>query len=268
MKKHLLILSFLFLSFSLFAQEWVDKRLKSTPRHQEWVQLTSGEKTLHSFITYPEVSKKVPVVIVIHENKGLNDWARSVTDQLAEAGYIAIAPDLLSGTGPNGGKTSDFASPDEATKAIYALNQTQVTADLNTVYEYAKKIPSSNGKVIVLGFCWGGGQSFRYAVDQPELQAALVFYGTGISTAAEVAKIKAPVYGFYGGNDQRINAGIPEVEKEMKAADKKYEYVIYEGAGHGFYRAGEDQTATEANKKARDMAYERILEILRASSKL
>ena len=267
MKKPFLVLSFVLLSLSLFAQEWVDKRLKNSPRHQEWVQLTSGTKTLHSFITYPEVSKKVPVIIVIHENKGLNDWARSVTDQFAEAGYIAMAPDLLSGAAPNGGKTSDFASPDEATKAIYALNQNQVTADLNSVFEYAKKIPSSNGKVLVVGFCWGGGQSFRYAADQPDLQAALVFYGTGVSAAGDVAKIKAPVYGFYGGNDQRINAGIPEVEKAMKASGKVYKPVIYEGAGHGFYRAGEDQAGTEANKKARDMAYERVMEIFGLISK-
>ncbi|MBC8054413.1 MAG: dienelactone hydrolase family protein [Sphingobacteriaceae bacterium] len=268
MKRLIIVTVLSVFSLSVFSQEWVEKRLKNSPRHQEWVQTTAGSKTLHSFITYPEVSKKVPVVIVIHENKGLNDWARSITDQLAEAGYIAIAPDMLSGMGPDGGKTSDFKSPDEATKGIYALKPEQVTADLNSVFNYAKKIPASNGKVVVLGFCWGGGLSFRYAVNQPDLAAALVFYGSGPSDAAEISKIKAPVYGFYGGNDQRVNATIPDSEKAMKAANKTYEYKIYEAAGHGFYRAGEDPAASEANKKARDMAYERILEILKGIKSL
>ena len=263
MKRILIITAFTLITVCSFAQEWVDKHLKKSPRHQEWVETNTGNRAVQSFITYPEVSKKVPVVIVIHENKGLNDWARSVTDQLAAAGYIAIAPDLLSGMGPEGGKTSDFKSVDDATKAIYALKPEQVTADLNSVFDYAKKIPSGNGKVVVIGFCWGGGQSCRYAVNQPGLATAIVFYGPGITNAADAAKIKAPVYGFYGGNDQRVNATIPESEKAMKAANKKYEYKIYDEAGHGFFRAGEDPAETEANRKARDMAYEKVLEILK-----
>ena len=263
MKKILLIFSVCLFTGPLFAQEWVDKRLKNSSRHQEWVQTKAGDRMVHSFITYPEVSKKVPVVIVIHENKGLNDWARSVTDQLAEAGYIAIAPDLLSGMAPDGGKTSDFKTSDDATKAIYSLKQEQVTTDLNSVFDYAKKIPAANGKVVVLGFCWGGSQAFNYAVSQLALKAALVFYGTGINDPARAAKIAAPVYAFYGGSDERVNATIPETEKAMKAAGKKYEYKVYDAAGHGFFRAGEDQDGTEANRKARDMAYERMLEILR-----
>ncbi len=263
MKKAFLVFSLCLFVAPLFAQEWIDKHLKNSPRHQEWIQTKAGDRTVHSFITYPEVSKKVPVIIVIHENKGLNDWARSVTDQLAEAGYIAIAPDLLSGMGPGGGKTSDFKTSDDATKAIYALKQEQVTSDLNSVFNYAKKIPAANGKVVVVGFCWGGGQAFSYAVNQPGLEAALVFYGTGITDPALAAKIKAPVYGFYGGNDQRVNATIPESEKAMKEAGKRYEYKIYDAAGHGFFRAGEDPEETEANRKARDMANERMLEILR-----
>lgn len=263
MKKILVVFAFSLFTGSLFAQEWVDKRLKNSPRHQEWVQTKAGKRALHSFITYPEASIRVPVVIVIHENKGLNDWARSVTDQLAEAGYITIAPDLLSGMGPDGGKTSDFKSPDDATKAIYALTPEQITTDLNSVYNFARKIPAANGKVAVIGFCWGGGQSFTYAVNQPGLAAALVFYGTGVTDPVQAAKIKAPVYGFYGGNDQRVNATVPESDKVMKEADKKYEYKIYNAAGHGFFRAGEDPEAAEVNRKARDMAYEKVLEILK-----
>ncbi|MEJ6980502.1 dienelactone hydrolase family protein [Pedobacter sp. P351] len=263
MKKLLIVFVFSLFAASSHAQEWVDRHLKNSPRHQEWIQTKAGDRTLHSFITFPEASKKVPVVIVIHENKGLNDWARSVTDQLAAAGYIAIAPDLLSGMGPDGGKTSDFKTPDDATKALYALKQEKVTEDLNSVFNYAKKIPAANGKVVVIGFCWGGGQAFTYAVNQPDLAAALVFYGTGVTDAESAAKIKAPVYGFYGGNDERVNATIPESEKAMKEAGKKYLYKIYDEAGHGFFRAGQDPEASEANKKARDMSYERVLEILK-----
>jgi carboxymethylenebutenolidase len=263
MKNLIVVILLLTVYSTSYSQEWVDKRLKNSPRHQEWIKTTSGDKTLHSFVVYPEVSKKTPVVLVIHENKGLNDWARSVADELAESGYIAIAPDFLSGLGTDGGKTADFKTVDDATKAIYSLKPEQVTLDLNSVFEYARKIPASNGKVIVVGFCWGGAQAFRYATNQPNLSASIVFYGTGITEPAEAAKIKPPVYGFYGGNDQRVNATIPASENAMKAAKKMFEYKIYDGAGHGFYRAGEDPSGTEANKKARDMAREKMLEILK-----
>lgn len=262
MKKLWTLLTVIPLAVPVSAQQWVSDRLEKSPRHQEWVETRNGDRTVHSFITYPEVNEKVPVVIVIHENRGLNDWARSVTDQLAEDGYIAIAPDLLSGMAPGGGNTADFASEDRAREAIYALDPDQVTSDLNTVFEYARKIPAGNGKVIVAGFCWGGGQSFRYAVNQQELAAALVFYGSGIKEAAEAEQIGAPVFGFYGGDDQRVNATIPASEEAMKAAGKTYKPVVYDGAGHGFYRAGEDPEASEANKKARQEAHKRLLEIL------
>lgn len=245
------------------AQDFAMQRLEKSPRHQEWVAVKHGERTVHAFLVFPEVKNKVLAVVVIHENRGLTDWVRSVADQLAEAGYIAIAPDLLSGMAPEGGKTSDFPSGDAAREAISNLPPDQVTADLNAVADYAAKLPACNGKVAVAGFCWGGRQSFRFATNQPDLKAAFVFYGTGPESKDDFAKIKCPVYGFYGGNDARVNATIPQSAEFMKAAGKSYEPVTYEGAGHGFMRAGEEPNAAAANKQARDQAWRRWHELLK-----
>ena len=161
---------------------------------------------------------------------------RGVTDQLAEAGYIAIAPDLLSGAAANGGGTSDFKDGDAVRKAISSLPADQVTADLNAAVEYVAKLPACNGKVVVAGFCWGGGQSFRLATDNKDIKAAFVFYGTGPDKEEPIGRIKCPIYGFYAGNDARVNATIDKTTELMKAAKKTYEPAIYEGAGHGFMR--------------------------------
>jgi carboxymethylenebutenolidase len=204
---------------------------------------------------YPESKDKRPVVLIIHEIVGLTDWAQELADEVAEAGYVAVAPDLLSGMAPNGGRTSDFPA-DKATEAVSHLNPDQVTADLNAVADYALKLPASNGKVFVAGFCWGGGQTFRFATNRPELAAAFVFYGPPPDKDA-TARIKAPVYGFYAGNDQRIGATIPDAIANMKAAGKTLEPVTYDGAGHGFMRAGEAPDAKEADRKARADAWKR-----------
>ncbi len=215
---------------------------------------------MQGFVVYPETKEKVPAVVVIHENMGLTDWVRSVADQLAAAGYIAIAPDLLSGMAPNGGKTSDFPDASTAREAIYKLNPDSVTADLNAVTDYVRKLPAANGKVAVAGFCWGGSQSFRFATNRGDLAAAFVFYGTG---PENVAGIKAPVYGFYGGNDERVNATLPKTTEAMKQVGKRYEPVIYEGAGHGFMRSGEDPAGNETSRKAREEAWQRWRALLK-----
>jgi carboxymethylenebutenolidase len=259
---HLLVVVFCALAVCAPAQDFAKERLDKSSRHGEWVQVKSGDRLVHSFVVYPEVKQKVPVVLVIHENQGLTDWVRSVADQLAEAGYIAVAPDLLSGMGPNSGKTSDFP-PGAARDAIYKLEPGRVTEDLNAVADYAAKIPAGNGKVAVAGFCWGGGQSFRFAANHPTLAAAFVFYGTGPDAREGVVSIKAPVYGFYGGNDARVNATIPKTAELMKEAGKKFDPVIYEEAGHGFMRAGEAPDASPANRKAREEAWVRWKAILR-----
>lgn len=252
--------------FSALTQDWAKQKLEKSPRHQEWVKVKNGERTVNAFIVYPEVKSKATAVVVIHEIFGLTDWVRSVADQLAEAGYIAIAPDLLSGAGAKGGGTSDFTDRSQVGQAIRDLPADQVTGDLNAMSDYVIKLPASNGKLAVAGFCYGGSQTFRFATNRPTLKAAFVFYGSGPDNKEAIAKIKAPVYGFYGGNDARVNATIPKSQELMKEAGKTYEPVTYEGAGHGFMRAGEDPTATdaskEANKKARDEAWARWKSIL------
>jgi carboxymethylenebutenolidase len=255
-----------FIALMLFAlpglgQEWARVGLEKSPRHAEWVQIKHGERTVWAFVVYPEVKGKAAAVVVIHEIFGLTDWARSVADQLAADGYIAIAPDLLSGMGPKGGKSSDFASVDAAREAVAKLDPDQVAADLNAAADYVKKLPAANGKLAVAGFCWGGGQSFRFATVRKDLSVAFVFYGP---PPQDVSGITAPVYGFYAGDDARIDATIPDTRDAMKKAGKKYDVVIYDGAGHGFMRAGEDPGNTvEGNKKARGAAWARWLGVLK-----
>lgn len=246
------------------AQDWAKERLEKSPRHLEYVKVKHGDRVVNCFVAYPEVKEKATAVVVIHEIFGLADWVRSVTDQLAEAGYIAIAPDLLSGTAPGGGGTAEIGSGDAVRKAIVSLPPDQVTADLNAVTAYVSKLPACNGKVAVAGFCWGGGQSFRFATNNKDVKAAFVFYGPGPETEADAARIHAPVHGFYAGNDARINATIPKTTELMKKAGKTYDPVIYEGAGHGFMRAGEAPDANEGNKKARDAAWTRWKGLLKA----
>ncbi|WP_260705049.1 dienelactone hydrolase family protein [Edaphobacter flagellatus] len=249
-------------SVACSAQQWAKSRLDASPRHREYVTLKHGDRSLQAFVVYPEVSKKVPVVILIHEIFGLSDWAKEMADELAVAGYIVVAPDLLSGAGPNGGNSDSFTSMDATTKAVSGLNADQVNADLDAAADYAKKIPSANGTFVTAGFCWGGGKSFAFATHRKDLAAAFVFYGPPPS---EFASITAPVYGFYGGNDARIDATIPATTESMKAAGKKYDPVTYDGAGHGFMRAGEDPANTNpANKTARDQAFERLTTLLKS----
>jgi carboxymethylenebutenolidase len=249
-------------SLPLVAQDWAKKTLEKSPRHSEWVQIKHDNRVVHTFMVYPEVKQKAPVVVVIHEIFGLTDWVRTVADKLAANGYIAVAPDFLSGMGPNGGRSSDFPSVDAAREVNSKLDSAQVVADLNAAADYAKKIPAANGKLAVVGFCWGGKQSFNFATKRKDLGAAFVFYG---SPPDDVKTVTAPVYGFYGGDDARINATIPATEEAMKKAGKKYEPVTYEGAGHGFMREAENPSNTNpANKKAYDEAWKRWLELLKA----
>ena len=245
------------------SQDWAKALLNKSPRHQEWVKVTHGSRSVDAFIVYPEISHKAPVVLLIHEIFGLSDWARSMADDIAAMGYIVIAPDLLSGDGPNGGNTSAFPDQQAVIKAVSGLDADTVNADLNAAADYALKLPAANGKLAVIGFCWGGGKSFLYATQRHDLSAAFVFYGPPPPTAA-LAAITAPVYGFYGGNDARISATVPDTKAAMAAAGKKYDPVIYVGAGHGFMRAGEDPSNTNpANTTARQEALKRLESLLR-----
>lgn len=245
------------------AQDWAKARLDKSPRHLEWIKVKHGDREVNCFIAYPEVKEKATAVVVIHEIFGLTDWVRGVADQLAEAGYIAIAPDLLSGSAPGGGGTAELGGSDGVRRAISSLSREQVTADLKAVAEYVAKLPACNGKVAVGGFCWGGGESFRFATNEKNVKAAFVFYGTGPEQPDAVARINCPVYGFYGGNDARVTATVPKSSELMKQAGKTYEPVTYAGAGHGFMRAGEAPDASAANKEAREKAWERWKDLLR-----
>jgi carboxymethylenebutenolidase len=241
-------------------QDWARARLEKSPRHREWAAVKHDGRSVQTLIVYPEAKDKRPVVLVIHEIFGLTDWAEEVSDEIAEAGYIAVAPDLLSGMAPGGGRTSEFTQS-QAIEAVSHLNPEQVTADLSAAADHGLKLPASNGKLFVIGFCWGGGQSFRYATNRRDLRAAFVFYGPPPPKEA-MQRINAPVYGFYGGADARIDATIPETIEQMKSLEKTYEPVTYQGAGHGFMRAGEAPDATPANAKARTEAWVRLKVLL------
>jgi len=239
--------------------------LERSPRHGELVDVKAPSGgPVKTWIVYPERKDKAGVVIVIHEIFGLSDWVRGVADQLAREGFIAVAPDLISGHGPGGGGTDSAGSRDDVVKLIRGLTPEEVTLRLNAVRDWAIKLPAANGKSATIGFCWGGGQSFAYAAAQPGLNAAVVYYGTSPDAPA-LAKIRAPVLGLYGGDDARVDATIAPAEAEIKKLGKIYEPHIYEGAGHGFLRAQADRDG--ANAKAARQAWPRTVSFLRDNLK-
>ena len=281
------------------AQEWAKAALAKSPRHGEYVTIKEASgRALQAFVVYPEVKDKAPVVLLIHEIFGESDWFKLMADELAGAGYIVIAPDLLSGWGPVAaagaamaampGMSSDDHShmapapgsaasgaaftaampggttafpPDQVTRAVMALDPAEVTADLDAAADYGKKLPAANGKLFVAGFCWGGSKSFLYATHRKDLSAAFVFYGTP-PPAAEMKNITAPVYGFYAENDARVTSTVFNTTVDMKAAGKFYDPHIYDGAGHGFMRAGEAPDANAANAAARAEGFRRLVKLL------
>jgi len=241
------------------AQDWAKARLEQSPRHREWVTLKHDGRSLQAYVVYPEVKQKATVVVLIHEIFGLSDWAKEMADELAAAGYIVVAPDLLSGMGPNGGGSSEFTGQEATVKAVSGLDPATVTDDLDAAADYGKHLPSANGKLAVAGFCWGGGKTFLFATHRKDLSAAFVFYGP---PPPDVGGITAPVYGFYAGNDARISSTVPDTIAAMKAAGKTYDPVVYDGAGHGFMRAGEAPDAGAANSAARAEAFRRMVGLL------
>jgi len=227
--------------------------LESSPRHHEWANITLPGKDvkLSAFVAYPERKGKAPVVIVIQEIYGLTDWLRAVADRLAGDGFIAIAPDLLSGKGPGGGGTDKFASRDDVVKAVRDLQAPEVVAMLDAVSRYGKSLPAASGKFGVVGFCWGGSQSFHYATTQPDLGAAVVYYGSSPELEA-LKSIRTPVLGLYGEDDARVNTTVGPAAAKMKELGKTFIPNTYKGAGHGFLRAqdGRDGANLEAARKA------------------
>jgi carboxymethylenebutenolidase len=252
-------------------EEGSKARLSASPRHGEWVKIDAGGTLVNSWVVYPERRRKAPLVVVIHEIFGLTDWIRGVADQFAAEGFIAIAPDLLSGHGPNGGGTDAFAARDDATRAVSALSRTEVNSRLDAIREYGIGVPAANGKSATVGFCWGGSSSFAYATVQPALDAAVVYYGSAPSDsggaagsftpAASFGGIRAPVLGLYGGSDPRVTATVSGTDAKMKELKKRYEHETFEAAGHGFLRA---QTGHDgANMRATERAWPRTIAFLR-----
>ena len=228
------------------------RALKESPRHGEWVDIKMADGTgLKSWVVYPEKPTKTGVVLVIHDIRGMADITRAVGDQLAQDGFIAIVPDFLSGKAPDGGGTASLGTG--VGQAIQGLAPADVKARLDAAMEYGKKLPASNGKTGVVGFCWGGARSFFYAANQPGLNAAVVYYGDAPGASdgtidAQLANVKAPVLGLYAGNDARINSTLPATEAAMNKAGKNYAFHTFEGAGHGFM--GNQAGAGGANLKA------------------
>jgi carboxymethylenebutenolidase len=241
--------------------------LETSPRHGEFIDIpyTEGKPALRTYIVYPERKDKAGVVILIHEIFGLSDWLRAVADQFAKDGFIAIAPDLISGLGPNGGGTEACASRDDVVKLVRQLTYDETKARLAAVHAYAKTIPSANGKWGTVGFCWGGGRSFQTACETDAPQAAVVFYGVSPDSAA-LLNLHSPVLGNYGGDDARVTSTIAPAQATLKAVKgSRYEPNVYDGAGHGFLR---DQSGRDgANLKATQKAWPKTIEFLRKNLK-
>jgi carboxymethylenebutenolidase len=246
----------------------VKKQLESSPRHVDWIDIksSSGGAPIKSFVVYPERKDKAPVVIVVQEIFGLTDWIRGVADQLAKEGFIAIAPDFMSGLGPNGGGSAELGEQG-STQAIGKLTDDDKVRILNDVRTYAATIPSANGKLGVVGFCWGGGTAFLYARKQPALNAAVSYYGPMPGDPAEFASAKAPVLGLYGGNDNRVNANIDKAKEGMAKAGATYDPHVFEGAGHGFLRQQNGSAQAPGNMKATEEGWTLTLDWLKKYTK-
>jgi carboxymethylenebutenolidase len=226
-------------------------RLTSSTRHGEWVKipLTAGSAdSIAAWVVFPERRDKAPVVVVVHEIFGLSTWVRGVADQLAADGFIAIAPDLLSKE--RGGATFDTLAYDQARTLIRNVTPEKMNEMVAAVGRYGMALPAAAKKYGIVGYCWGGSASFNHAVfNAPGLGASVVYYG-GAPAATEIAKVRIPVLGLYGENDQRVNATIPVADSTMKAIGGTYVSRIYAGAGHGFLRAQDQPANAEAAKQA------------------
>lgn len=235
--------------------------LTNSPRHGEWIDITLADGSpLRSWIVFPERAEKAPVVIVIHEIFGLTDWVRSVADSLAADGFLAVAPDLLSGKGPGGGGTESFEG-DAVRGAIRGLESDVVTARLNAVRAHALALPAASRNSATIGFCWGGRQSFQYATRQRALQAAVVYYGTAPKDPVELAKVSCPVAGFYGGDDARVTSTVEATTVAMRELGLTFDAFVFEGAGHGFLRRQSGRGG--ANQRAAEVSWNTTIRFLR-----
>lgn len=235
-------------------------RLAASPRHGEWATVSAGgADSVRAWVVYPERRDKAPVVIVVHEIFGLSTWVRGVADQLAADGFIAIAPDFLSGMNvPNGPDGAPV--PDSARAAIQRVSQADVQRRIDAVARWGMALPAALPRYGIVGYCWGGTVSFNHAVHSPTLGASVVYYGT--SPASErLGSVRAPVLGLYGENDARVNQTIAPADSAMRALGKSFTYQVFPGAGHGFLR--QQDGANGANLAATQAAWPRTIAFFR-----
>jgi carboxymethylenebutenolidase len=224
--------------------------LEKSPRHGEWVTVKlSPTDSVVAWVVHPQRSDKAPVVVVLHENAGLTVWARSVADQMAADGFIAIAPELL--TMRRTGNIRTEWARDSAVAANGTITEAEVNRWIDAVAKHAMALPNAVQKYGIVGFCAGGARSFLHAVHSPTLGASVIYYG-GAPMAGRFGSIRAPMLGLYGGNDARITNAVPAVDSSLKALGKSFEYKVFPGAGHGFLRAQEPAGGPnlEASKQA------------------
>jgi len=235
--------------------------LESSPRHGEFVDVRAldGGTPIRTWVVYPERKDKAGVVILIHEIYGLSDWLRGVADAFAAAGFIAVAPDLISGLGPGGGGTDSCATRDDVVKLVRSVTPQMAEARLDAVRAYAVTLPSTNGRVATVGFCWGGGRSFEFAASDAPPDGAVVYYGVSPDSAA-IPRVGAPVLGLYGGDDARVDATVGPAKAALDKLGRRYDVNTFEGAGHGFLRAQEDRNG--ANLRATEKAWPLTLKFM------
>jgi carboxymethylenebutenolidase len=229
--------------------------------HRDYVTLTHNGRMIHTLVDVPNKAQSMAsVVVLVHEVYGLSNWAKGMANDLADKGFIVVAFDFLGGHGPHRGGFSDFPRESEGGNAVQDLDPEGVLADRNAAIDYGKKPPGANDNIAVVGFSWGGWKSVAFATRRKDLSAVFVFYGTG---PTDVTTITAPVYRFYGGNDQGVSGTVPATADAMKSAGKVYDPVTYEGADHGFMRlAGEFGNTNPDNKTTPDQAFSRLVMLL------
>ena len=231
--------------------------LAASKLQHEWVDIPVGDVKVRTWVEYPAGTGKAGVVIVMQHGAGRDEWVRSIADQLAQSGFIAVAPDAWAGTGPNGGGFDSFEYVDDAIRAGGKVNQDEIMRRYIAAREWALKLPRANGKTASIGFCMGGGHSFRMAGEVPE-NAAAVFYGTPPDDAA-MAKIQGPVIAFYGENDARVTATAEPTIAKMKQLGKAFEPHIYPKTTHSFMIFQE----VAGNPAAVKDAWPRVIELFK-----
>ena len=250
---------------ALGTDAWRAERFQLTPRRHEIAHIALADRTLNALIIYPQLATKAPVLLMIPEDQGLNNWAKDMADELSSLGFIVVVPDMVSGLGPNGGGRDSFPDRKSVLEAHSGLpaHEGAMTADLNRWADYAQKLPEANGKMATIGFAWGGGRAFWFATQRHDLSAVYVFYDAA-PPAEKLKDLTAPVFGFYAAIDPRVTRSLPLTQAAMDAAHKPYEAVVYPGSDHMFMRLGEEpRNPNPADITARAAALVRLESLLK-----